>query len=139
MSAFSRSRSAGSIVTPSSDVIFATPASVAVAIMSLSWYQRAVYCRKPILTPLRVTIAGLWASSMLRPAPACRMPFASSTARLFMMLSRPDATLLATPTMATFAAFNPFTPSGPGCVHSGLSGMSIVVPTDLTSRPSRFA
>ena len=56
-----------------------------------------------------------------------------------MMLSRPDATLLATPTIATFAAFRPFTPSGPGCVHSGLSGMSIFVPTDLTSRPSRFA
>ena len=40
-----------------------------------------------------------WASTS-RPAPACRMPFAFSTARLFTMFSRPDATLLATPTTA---------------------------------------
>lgn len=51
------------------------------------------------------------------------------------MLARPDATLLALPTIAMFDASSALTPSGPGCVHSGLSGMSIVVPPDLTSRP----
>ena len=60
---------AGSTVTPSIDLSFATPAVFEVAICWSSSYHLAVYCRKPNRTPFRTMMAGLCASAMLAPAP----------------------------------------------------------------------